>query len=118
MDLAWTIESGADFTGDGKADILWRHTSGTTAIWQMDGAQFLGVGVPGAVDSTWSVADTSDFNGDWKADILWRHASGATALWLMNGSTRVGEGSLGSVDPSWSVENRRGTVPKAPHRGP
>jgi len=30
-----------DFNGDGKSDILWRHTGGATAIWLMDGALVL-----------------------------------------------------------------------------
>ena len=28
----------ADFNGDGKADVLWRHESGQTHVWLMDGA--------------------------------------------------------------------------------
>ena len=34
----WMISGVADFTGDGKSDILWRHSNGTTGYWQMNGA--------------------------------------------------------------------------------
>lgn len=34
----WTILSAADFTGDGRADLLLIDSAGDTAIWQMDGA--------------------------------------------------------------------------------
>jgi hypothetical protein len=46
--------------GDGKADILWRHSSGQVAIWLMEGATVL----PGTVTADWSVAGTGDFNND------------------------------------------------------
>ena len=31
------VETAADVTGDGKADILWQHDSGLPARWTMDG---------------------------------------------------------------------------------
>jgi len=33
----WTIVRLGDFNGDGRSDIIWRHSDGTTAIWLMDG---------------------------------------------------------------------------------
>jgi hypothetical protein len=36
------VETG-DFNGDGMSDILWRDTSGNTAIWFMNGATASGV---------------------------------------------------------------------------
>jgi hypothetical protein len=36
---AWAVAQLSDFTGDGKADILWRETAtGKTVVWTMNGA--------------------------------------------------------------------------------
>jgi hypothetical protein len=37
----WSIVATGDFNGDGKGDIVWRNTSGTTAIWLMNGSTLL-----------------------------------------------------------------------------
>ena len=37
--LDYALVGTADFNGDGRADLLWRHqTSGDLWLWQMDGA--------------------------------------------------------------------------------
>ena len=76
-----------DFNGDGKSDIVWRDTSGNTAVWLMNGAagRRRPAGV-GAVPTAWSVVGQRDFDGDGKADLLWRDTSGNTAMWFMNGT--------------------------------
>jgi hypothetical protein len=55
----------ADFNGDGKADLVLRHTDGTVQAWLMNGTAVLLAG---------------DLNGDSKADMLWqshgRHGEG------------------------------------------
>ena len=38
-DASWQIAQIADFSGDGKSDILWRNTSGVLDEWAMNGAQ-------------------------------------------------------------------------------
>ena len=76
-----------DFNGDGKSDIVWRDTSGNTAIWLMNGAAVLSAGGLGNVPTTWSIALTGDYDGDGKSDLLWRDTSGNTAIWFMNGTT-------------------------------
>jgi FG-GAP-like repeat len=71
--------------GDGKHDLLWRDgTSGTVAIWLLNGLQVAQTGSLGGVPAAWVVAGTGDFNGDGKGDILWRNTStGAVAIWLL-----------------------------------
>ena len=38
LDSSWQVAGTADFSGDGKADILWRKDSGAVAMWEMNGA--------------------------------------------------------------------------------
>jgi FG-GAP-like repeat len=33
----WSVKRTADLNGDGKADIVWQHTDGSTAVWLMNG---------------------------------------------------------------------------------
>ena len=75
----------ADFNGDGKSDIVWQHTDGSTAIWLMNGLSLSsGSGLLGP-GTGWSVKQIGDFNGDGKSDIVWQHTDGSTAIWLMDG---------------------------------
>lgn len=46
-------------------DILWRHSSGTNAVWYMNGVNLLDYGFLDSVsDANWQIVDISDFNGD------------------------------------------------------
>jgi VCBS repeat protein len=113
-DASWAVAGLGDFNGDGKADILWRNTSGEVAVWMMNGATITASsdltsnGVAVRPDASWSVAGIGDFNGDGKSDILWRNAGGALAVWQMNGST-VSSGAITfngvaiSPDATWHV---------------
>jgi FG-GAP-like repeat len=38
LDSSWQVAGTADFSGDGKADILWRKDTGATDVWTMSGA--------------------------------------------------------------------------------
>jgi hypothetical protein len=95
-----------DFNGDGKSDILWRDTSsGTAAIWLMNGAQVTGAaGVGSAPFSLWSISETGDFNGDGKSDILWHDSNGNVAIWFMNGTRATGAAGVGNVPAVWSIQ--------------
>jgi len=83
--LAWTVVGTGDFNGDGRSDLLWRHSSGTLSNW-------LGTASGGwiindassltQVPTDWHVVGVGDFNGDGRDDILWRNASGQLSNWL------------------------------------
>ncbi len=114
-DASWSVAGTGDFGGDGKADILWRQSSGALALWQMNGASISSSnavtyqGNAVAPDASWSVAGVADFNGDAKADLLWRNANGALALWQMDGATLsssnmvTSQGNVIAPDASWSI---------------
>jgi Ca2+-binding RTX toxin-like protein len=91
-DNTWVIEGVDDFNGDGKSDILWRHTSGAVGVWQTNGLlPVTQSAVIGAVDATWDIAGTGDYNGDSKGDILWRQSTGAIGVWQLDGLNPVAQ---------------------------
>lgn len=112
VNLPWaassTREARHDFNGDGRADILWRHSgSGAVTLWHMDGSNRLsGSGrLPNPSDLNWRIVGTGDFDGDGKADILWRHAvNGGNSMWLMDGLVRTSIVKPPTVtDVNWQV---------------
>jgi FG-GAP-like repeat len=104
--LVWSASVG-DFNGDGKADILWRHTDGTPSIWIMSGATVVSNGGFGTTPAlaAFSPAATGDFNGDGMSDILWRDANGNTAMWMMSGTSIMSSVSVGNVPTTWTVQS-------------
>jgi len=108
-DTDWFVAAAADFDGDGRADILWRHEStGESYLYPMNGTSILaGEGYLRTVsDPFWHVVQAGDFDGDGKADLLWRNfSSGENYLWPMDGrAIKPGEGFLRTVpDTNWAV---------------
>ena len=33
----WSVQRVGDFNGDGKSDLVWQNTDGSSALWLMDG---------------------------------------------------------------------------------
>jgi hypothetical protein len=92
-----------DFNGDGRSDILWRHSSGTVYEWLLNGTTLIDHGSPGSATTDWTIVGAGDFNGDGSADILWRHSSGTVYEWLLNGTTLIDHGSPGSATTDWTI---------------
>jgi GH43 family beta-xylosidase len=111
----WVIQRIGDFTGDGKADILWRNMSpglpdsGNLFLWVMDGPKVVGgTGYSNSqADFDWKVEAIGDLDGDGKQDIVWRAvngaAKGAMFLWLMDGKTIKGATYLDPISTDWQV---------------
>jgi hypothetical protein len=78
-----------------NCDILFQHSSGLVAIWEVVGHTLTGLGgnLPNNPGPGWHVVGVGDYNGDAMSDILWQHDSGALAVWEMNGITPIAYGN-------------------------
>ena len=101
------IPGNADFDGDGRADLLWRHTgTGQVVVWLLNGFSVQRYDSPATVNEPgWQIVGVGDVNGDGKADLLWRHTpTGVIVVWLMDGTRLVTYGALGQVpDLAWQI---------------
>ncbi|MBE6368046.1 MAG: hypothetical protein E7052_09100 [Lentisphaerae bacterium] len=70
LDDTWNVVGTADFNGDGKADILRKHTSGLLIGEMSDGAGNFTPQVLNSVGTGWGIEGTGDFNGDGVGDVL------------------------------------------------
>ena len=114
-DASYSVAAISDFSGDGRADVLWRNTSGALIEWLMNGSVITqssyvtSGGTPVNPDPSWSFLGAGDFNGDGMSDMLWRNASGEIAEWQMNGTVIAGSGDLNAgggavfLGAAWSV---------------
>ena len=100
---SWSVAGIGDFTGNGDADILWRNSNGSLAMWLMDGSTIESSATPtyqgSAVSphSSWNIVEIGDFNGSGDSDILWQQSTtGALVEWQMNGSQIVSSQSVTS----------------------
>jgi predicted outer membrane repeat protein len=95
----------ADFTGDGKADIVWQHPdTGAVLLWEMNGSTYVSSTMLNAGGTLWQIVGVGDFTGDGKADLVWQHpATGAVLLWEMNGTAYVSSRMLNEGGTLWKV---------------
>ena len=105
--LAWQTVGVGDVNGDGKGDLIWRHTeNGDVAIWFMDGQHVMQEPIIApAVPLAWRIVGIGDLDGDGKADLIWRHTqNGDVAVWLMNGpGVKQGPIIAPGVPLAWDV---------------
>jgi len=92
----WKIAGFGDFDGVGTSDILWRHNTGSLAIWFMRDGVFYGEAYPPGPSNDWSIESVADFNGDRFSDILWRNEDGTVDISLSKeGSFEAGSETAG-----------------------
>jgi len=82
----WKLVNVADFSGDGRSDIMWREAGGNLVIWLSTATGGWTAGYSTTVPPSWKIAGVGDFNGDGRPDILWRNDDGTVTDWLNNGS--------------------------------
>jgi FG-GAP-like repeat len=106
-DPQYEIQRTGDVTGDGRADIIWRHKqTGALRLWEMRGRTIVSDRpfhyIPG--DLAWQMqSSVGDYNGDGREELLWRNVSagnpwtGSAAMWeLRDGTTLVNGFSIGT----------------------
>ena len=94
-DPRWQIAAVADTNGDGKADLIWQHTTdGWLAVWFLQGTQVVGtyfLSINRVMDANWHIQAAGDINGSGIPTIVWRHVTeGWVAEWTLSGSTVTG----------------------------
>ena len=102
---AWDIEATGDFDGDGRDDLIWRHSSGVVAVWYLNrgdvaATQFL-ASVPPA---QWSLQAVGDYLLDHRDDLLWQSPTGQVVRWAMQGRTVQPVASpVAGIGPGWGA---------------
>jgi hypothetical protein len=96
---------GADFTNDGKSDIVWQSaSSGQVIIWHMNGTTATSYNFL-TTQPDYQVRGSGDFSNDGKSDIVWQSASsGQVIIWNMNGSSASSYNFL-TTQPDYQVVN-------------
>jgi len=93
-----------DLTGEGNADLLYRHTSGYLYSLNMNGTSIASEGGLGLMPAGWTLIGRGDLDGDGMTDLVWQHTSGYIWIWLMNGTTIKAQGGFGSLDTTnWKI---------------
>ncbi len=104
--VSGVLASGADFNGDGRADVVWEDSSGIVALWRSTPTPSVYSYMPlGNAGPTWHIQGAADFDGDGQADILWRRDDGFTAVWHTGPTaSSISYVQIGPVALSWHVQ--------------
>ncbi|MBE6368131.1 MAG: hypothetical protein E7052_09535 [Lentisphaerae bacterium] len=105
LDDGWNIVGVEDFNGDGKSDILRKHTSGLVIGEISDGLGKFTPQVLNSVGSGWGIEGTGDFNGDGVGDVLIANPTAASETVGLLGYWKSGtEWTLiNGYSPEWEM---------------
>ena len=118
--LDWQFAGIGDLNGDGKDDVLLRHTDGRWFYYPMDGRNSI-TDQRGTADLTrnldWQFAGIGDLNGDGKDDVLLRHTDGRWFYYPMDGRNAITD-QRGMADLTrnldWSIAGADMAAPEPP----
>jgi hypothetical protein len=108
LSSATLLGSHNDFNGDGRDDILWQKSNGTTTNWLAHADGSLTDNSANWISNAgagWRIAATGDFNGDNRDDILWEK-NGIVTNWLGQGNGSLADNSshfFANPGVGWSV---------------
>ena len=100
IDLGWSVVASGDFNGDGRADVLWRHSSGEFVEWQGTPTGALVNAGSVMAGAAGTVIGSADFNDDGRDDVLNRNANGSITEWIAQAS-----GQFAAVTPNLQVND-------------
>lgn len=106
-DPQWRLIAGADFTQDGRQDLLLQRADGTLGIWALDGTQLLSamtINSPFRPASAWTAVTAASFDGHDPPDIFLQHSRGLIGILSFNTTGESGAALL-FPDPgeSWKA---------------
>ena len=106
---AWRFAGIGDLDGDGRDDVLMRHTNGRWFYYAMNGRRVIAnrSGIANlTTNATWRFAGIADMNGDRRDDVLMRNTDGRWFYYPMNGRFHItaqrGPASL-TTNTAWMV---------------
>ncbi|MFN7138493.1 MAG: FG-GAP repeat domain-containing protein, partial [Limisphaerales bacterium] len=85
----WRAKAVADLNHDGSPDLIWKHASGQTAVWFMNGVNFSSAMLlrnGHALPAGWDVVGAGDLTGNRHSDLILQSSDGRLAAWVMNGA--------------------------------
>jgi alpha-tubulin suppressor-like RCC1 family protein len=107
IDAAWQVAALADFSGDGKPDILWQNlTTGDRGFWTLNGTAVASGWTPLTnIAGNWVIRLAADANGDGQSDILWHNTTtGERGWWYLSGMVPTnGWTPLTTIGNEWDM---------------
>ncbi len=101
----WTYNDNADFSGDGKTDVLIENSSGLVGVLVMDGLTFQSIYVPGFLPPGWEIINVGNYDGIAMADcLILDNNTGDLFTAIQDGTTITTFNPVLNLGAGWSYE--------------
>ena len=91
-----------DFNFNGRSEIIWQHTSGSRALWFLNGYNYGSAVSLGVIPPAWNIMGLADFDRNGNSDILWQNTAGGRYIWLMQGTRILRSVHIGNLSTAWN----------------